>query len=34
MKRKKPYEAAAIEAWEEAGILNSVCKADRPLRLS
>jgi hypothetical protein len=26
MKRKKPYEAAAIEAWEEAGVCGSVCK--------
>lgn len=34
MKRKKPYEAAAIETWEEAGIRDSVCKAGRPLRLS
>lgn len=26
MKRKKPYEAAAIEAWEEAGIRGAVHK--------
>ncbi|MBY3053893.1 MULTISPECIES: NUDIX hydrolase [Rhizobium] len=26
MKKKKPYEAAAIEAWEEAGVRGTVSK--------
>lgn len=26
MKGKKPHEAAAIEAWEEAGVRGKVCK--------